>query len=71
MGKMVIYINICRQCCTQSMLPNSSRRELISMSFYDVKVSLIDGASVTLILWLHVLIVQHIFITFRYVDYFQ
>ena len=32
---------------------------------------LIDGASVTIILCLHVLFAHRIFIDFRYVDYFQ
>jgi len=40
----------------------SNRRELINMCFYDGKVSLIDGASVTIILCLHVLIAHHIII---------
>ena len=39
--------------------------------FYDGKVSLIDGASITIILCLHVLIAHHIFINLGYVDYFQ
>ena len=43
---------------------------LISMYFYDGKVSLIDGTSVT-ILCLHVLIAHLIFIILGYVDYFQ
>jgi hypothetical protein len=61
--KMVIYIYVCGQCHTQFMLPNSSRRQLINMYFYngkvshiyfyDGKVSSIDGASVTVILRLH------------------
>jgi hypothetical protein len=68
--KMVIYIYVCGQCHTQFMLPNSSRRQLINMYFYngkvshiyfyDGKVSSIDGASVTIILRLHVLIACHI-----------
>ena len=37
----------------------------------DNEVSLIDEASVTIILCLHVLIAHHIFINFGYVDYFQ
>ena len=48
--KMYIYT------CRQFMLPNSGRRYLINMWFYDGKVSLIDGASITMILCLHVLI---------------
>jgi hypothetical protein len=40
------------------------------MYFYNGKVSLIDGTSVT-ILCLHVLIAHLIFITLGYVDYFQ
>jgi hypothetical protein len=71
MGKMVIYTYVSRQCHTQFILPNSSRRYLINMYFYERKVSLIGGASVTIILCLHVLIVHHIFINLGYVDYFQ
>jgi len=41
------------------------------MYIYDGKVSLIDGASVTIILCLHVLIAHRIFINLGYVDYFQ
>ena len=42
-----------------------------NMRSYDGKVSLIDGASATIILCLHVLIAHRIFISFGYVDYFQ
>jgi hypothetical protein len=70
--KTIIYIYVCGQCRTQFMLPNSSRRYLINMYFYDGKVSRIDGASITIILCLHVLIARRIHIAnFRYVDYFQ
>jgi hypothetical protein len=41
-------------------------QKLINMYFYDGKVSLIDGASVTIILCLHILIAHHIFITFLF-----
>jgi hypothetical protein len=37
-------------------------------NFYDGKVSLIDGASVTIILCLHVLIAHRIYINFGYVE---
>jgi hypothetical protein len=40
------------------------------MYFYDMNVSLIDGASVTIILCLHILIAHHIFINLGCVDYF-
>jgi hypothetical protein len=56
--KMVIYIYVCGQCRTQFMLRNSSRLLLINMNFYDAKVSRIDGAFVTIILCLHVLIAR-------------
>ena len=69
--KTVIYIYSCGQCRTQFMLPNSSRRQLINMYFYDGKVSLINGASVTIILCLHVIIAHQIFINLGYVDYFK
>jgi hypothetical protein len=68
--KTVIYIYVCGQCRTQFMLPNSSRRQFISMYIYDGKVShiyiydgkvsRIDGASVTIILCLHVLFARRI-----------
>ena len=61
MGKTIIYIYVCGQCRTQFMLPNSSRRYLINMCFYDRKVSLIDEASIAIILCLHVLIAHHNF----------
>jgi hypothetical protein len=38
------------------------------MYFYDGKVSLIDGASVTIILCLHVLIAHRIFINLGFAD---
>ena len=66
MGKTILYIYICGQCCTQFMVPNSSRRQLINMCFDNGKVSFIDGASVTIILCLHVLIAHRIFINFGY-----
>jgi hypothetical protein len=68
--KTVIYIYVCGQCRTQFMLPNSSRRQFISMYIYDGKVSHIyiydgkvsrtDGASVTVILCLHALFARRI-----------
>ena len=71
--KTIIYIYkmyVCGQCGTQFMLPNSSRRQFINMYFYDEKVShiyiydgkvsRIDGASITIILCLHVLIPRRI-----------
>ena len=38
------------------------------MYFYDGKVSLIDGASVTIILCLHILIAHRIFINLEFAD---
>jgi hypothetical protein len=68
--KMVIYIYVCGQCHTQFILPNSNRRlpinmyfydgKISHMYFYDGKVSRIDGASVAIILCLHVLIAHRI-----------
>ena len=68
--KTVIYIYVCGQCRTQFMLPNSSKRQFISMYIYDGKVShiyiydgkvsRIDGTSVTIILCLHVLFARRI-----------
>ena len=67
---MATYIYVCGQCRTKFMLPNPSRRQFINMYFYDGivshiyfydgKVSRIDGASVTKILCLHVLIGRRI-----------
>ena len=37
--KTVIYIYAYGQCCTQFILPNSSRRLFINMYIYDGKVS--------------------------------
>ena len=71
MGKRIIYIYACRQCRTQFMMLNSSRRQLINVCFYDEKVSPIDKASVTIILCLHVLIAHRIFIYFGYADFFS
>ena len=71
MGKTVLYIHVCWQCRTQFMLQNSSRRQVINMCFYDGEVSPNDGAPVTIILCLHVLIAHRIFINLGYVDYFQ
>jgi hypothetical protein len=66
--KTVIYIYVCGQCRTQFLLPNESRRYITNMYFYDGKVShiyiydgkvsCINGASVAIILCLHVLIVR-------------
>jgi len=70
-GKDCNLYYVCGQCHTQFMLPNSSRRQLINMYFYDGKVSLINGASVTIILCLHVIIAHQIFINLGYVDYFK
>jgi hypothetical protein len=60
--KRVIYIYVCGQCRTQFMLPNMYFYDgkVSHIYFYDGKVSRIDGASVTMILCLHVLITRRI-----------
>ena len=57
--KTVIYIYVCRQCRTIYVV-KFEHTIFINMYFYDWKVSRIDGASVTIILCLHVLIARRI-----------
>jgi hypothetical protein len=66
--KTVIYIYVCGQYRTQCMLPNS----IIShIYFYDGRVSRFNGASVTIILCLFVLITRRILLNLDMLNTFS
>ena len=70
MGKTVIYIYVCGQCHT-IYAAKFEQKITHQHVLLRLEASLINGASVTIILCLHVLIAHRIFINLGYVDYFK